>query len=308
MADRKFIMDLAKLLIAAAWADGNLANEEINSLKDLLFSLEDITGDEWAHLDVYMDSPVSAEQRQELLSQVLSNIKSEEDKILVVTTLERLFQADGKVTDEERAALQEIESALSTVDTGLLSRLSNLLKGPVSRRNENYRSAATREGGVDDYVENPIYYQLKADMQKKSIAIDLPEEKLRKICLAAGLLSRISAVDNEISDEEQQTIRWVLSTDWNLSEPQADLVAAVSCDRTVKGLDYFRLSRGFFERTNIEERRRFLKSLFRIANASRKTSYDETEEIRRIAKSLKLPHKDFIQAKLSVPDEDRESL
>jgi uncharacterized tellurite resistance protein B-like protein len=308
MADRKFIMDLAKLLIAAAWADGELQNEEINSLKDLLFNLEQITGDEWADLDVYMDSPVTAQERQELLSQVLSDIRSEEDKILVATTLEKLFEADGKVTDEEKAALEEIESAVSTVDTGLFSGLSKLLKGAVNRRNENYRAAATREGRVDDYVENTIYYQIKSDMQKKGMDIDLPEQKLRKLCLAVGLLARISAVDDEISEEEKQTIRKVLSTEWNLSEREADLVARISCDRTLKGLDYFRLSRGFFECTDIYERRRFLKCLFKIANASHKTSYDETEEIRRIANSLKLSHKDFIEAKLSIPDEDREFL
>jgi len=49
-----------------------------------------------------------------------------------------------------------------------------------------------------------------------------------------------------------------------------------------------------------------MKCLFRIANASEKTSYDETEEIRKIATSLKLTHKDFIEAKLTIPDEDRE--
>jgi hypothetical protein len=38
------------------------------------------------------------------------------------------------------------------------------------------------------------------------------------------------------------------------------------------------------------------------------TSYDEVEEIRRISESLKLPHKDFIEAKLTIPREDREVL
>jgi len=103
MPDRKFIMDLAKLLVAAAWADGELKNEEINSLKDLLFNLEDVTGDEWSQLEIYMDSPVSSEEREELLWTVLEKIKSEEDKELVVTTLEKLFQADGVVTEEEKA-------------------------------------------------------------------------------------------------------------------------------------------------------------------------------------------------------------
>ena len=207
MPDRKFIITLAKLLIAAAWVDGELKNEEINALKDLLFSLEDITGEEWAHLEIFMDSPVNAEERDKLLEEVLDQIRSEEDKKLVMGTLESLFQADGIISDEER-----------------------------------------------------------------------------------------------------QSIKQVLSTEWGMSEQEAKVVAEISCNRTLKGLDYFHLTKEFFDCTGIHERRKFLKCLFQIANASNKTSYDETEEIRRIAKSLKLSHNDFIEAKLTIPDEEREVL
>ena len=68
MADAKFVMDMAKLIIAAAWADGELQAEEINSLKDLIFSLGDITEGDWAQLDIYTDSPVSADERDQLLA------------------------------------------------------------------------------------------------------------------------------------------------------------------------------------------------------------------------------------------------
>ncbi len=54
--------------------------------------------------------------------------------------------------------------------------------------------------------------------------------------------------------------------------------------------------------------KRFLKSLFQIANASEKTSFDEIEEIRFIAQQLKLSHSDFIEAKLTIPREDRKGL
>ena len=310
MPDRKFIMDLAKLLVAAAWADGELQNEEINSLKDLLFNLENVTGDEWSHLEIYMDSPVSSQEREELLWEVLEKIQSEEDKELVVTTLEKLFQADGVVTEEEKAVLEEIKEGVSDVNIniGVLARLAEMIKATVTERGQTYKSAAQRESQVDDYIENTIYYRLKSESEKKGIKIELPEQKVRQLCLAAGLLARISAVDSDISDQEKRTIKEVLSTQWHLSEQEAEIVTQISCDRTLQGLDYFRLSRGFFDCTTIDERRNFIKCLFKIANASEKTSYDETEEIRKISKSLKLTHKDFIEAKLTIPDEDRQVL
>jgi len=310
MPDRKFIMDLAKLLVAAAWADGELQNEEINSLKDLLFNLENVTGQEWAHLEIYMDSPVSSQEREELLWEVLEKIQSEEDKELVVTTLEKLFQADGVVTEEEKAVLEEIKEGVSDVNIniGVLARLSRMIKATVTERGQTYKSAAQRESQVDDYIENTIYYRLKSESEKKGIKIELPEQKVRQLCLAAGLLARISAVDSDISDQEKRTIKDVLSTQWHLSEQEAEIVTQISCDRTLQGLDYFRLTRGFFECTTIDERRNFIKCLFKIANASNKTSYDETEEIRKISKSLKLTHKDFIEAKLTIPDDERQAL
>lgn len=306
MADREFIMNLAKLVIAAAWADGELQNEEINSLKDLLFNLEGVTGDEWAQLEIYMDSPVSSEERQKLLSTVVEQIDSEQDRELVVSTIENLVQSDGIVTGEEITFLEEVKKGVLDVDNGVLSRLAKMIKTAVTRRGNTYDSAAQRETQIDDYIENNIYYHLKSEGEKKAIMIDLPEQQLRKLCLAAGLLARISAVDSNISDQEKQAIRDVLSSQWGLNEQQADILTQISCDRALQGLDYFRLSRGFFECTSWDERKNFIKCLFRIANASEKTSYDETEEIRKIANSLKLTHKDFIEAKLTIPDEDRE--
>jgi len=308
MPDRKFIMDLAKLLIAAAWADGSLQNEEINALKDLLFNLRDVTGDEWSHLEIYMDSPVGPEEREKLLAAVLEQIESDEDKQLVVATLENLFQADGIVTGEEITFLDEVKKGVLDVDTGVLARLSKMITTAISGRGRTYSSAAQRESQIDDYIENNVYYHLKSESEKKGIKFDLPSEQVKKLCLAAGILARISAVDANISEDEKRTIKDVLAKQWHLSEQQAEIVTEISCDRTLKGLDYFRLTRGFFDCTTLDERRSFIKCLFRIANVSEKTSHDEIEEIRKISNSLKLTHKDFIEAKLTIPDEDREVL
>jgi len=308
MPDRRFIIILAKLLIAAAWADGELKNEEINALKDLLFSLEDVTGEEWAHLEIYMDSPVCAEERDKLLGEVLGQIRSEDDKKLVMGTLENLFQVDGVVSDEEIAILEEVKKGVSDISTGIVTRLSRMMKGAMGKRVQMYNAATQRESNIEDYIKNTIYYQLKSEIEKKGISIGLPEQKIKKLCLAGGLLARISAVDSGISDEEKQSIKQVLSTEWDMSEQEAQIVAEISCNRTLKGLDYFHLTKEFFDCTSINERRKFLKCLFQIANVSNKTSYDETEEIRKIAMSFKLSHKDFIEAKLTIPDEDREVL
>ena len=308
MPNETFIMDLAKLLIAAAWVDGELTNEEINALKDLLFSIPDISGEDWKQLEIYMDSPVTSEERETLLSRVLMGITSKKDKTLIIDTLTRLFQADGKVSDEEHALLQDIKEALSKTRTGVLSRMSRMIAASVKRRKETSKAATQRESRIDDFIMNTVYYQLESERMEQELVLNLPEQQIRKLCFAAGLLARIAAVDSGISKEERSAIQTVLSEEWGLSDQEAALVTEVSCQRALKGLDFYRTTRGFFDCTDHDERKAFLKCLFKIANASDMTSREEVEDIRRISESLKLPHKDFIEAKLTIPRKDREVL
>ena len=308
MSEKTFVMDLAKLLIAAAWVDGKLSNEEINALKDLLFTIPDISGEAWKHLEIYMDSPVTPEEREQLLSKVLAGMTSNKDKALVIETLTRLFQADGTISYEESAVLQEIKEALSKAHTGVFARMSRMIKTSVKRRNETSKAATQRESRIDDFIMNTVYYQLESELTAKGLEINLPETQIRKLGFAAGLLAKIAAVDSGKSGNERNTITSILSKEWDLSVQEAGLVTEISCRRVLKGLDYYRTTRGFFDCTNHDERKAFLTCLFKIANASNKTSYEEVEEIRRISSSLKLPHKDFIEAKLTIPREDREVL
>jgi uncharacterized tellurite resistance protein B-like protein len=117
-------------------------------------------------------------------------------------------------------------------------------------------------------------------------------------------LARVAYVDEDISTAEKDAIKGVLSRSWGLSQAEARVVTDICCHRILKGLDYFRLTRGFFECTTIDQRRSFLVCLFKVANASDKVSNDEIEEIRRISEALKLSHNDFIAAKLTISDED----
>lgn len=308
MSQKEFIIDLAKLVVSAAWVDGELANDEINALKDLLFSLEEVSSEDWTILEMYMDSPTTEAEKKELLERVINGIKTSEDKTLALKMLQRLFTCDGKVTLEEETFLEEFKNEISLVGTNILSRFSSALKSAVQRRKETVQSSCLREYDYEDYVKNTIYYELQRKQKDQGISLEKADTEIRKLCLAAGLLARIANVDLDIADEERETMCRIIAEDWDLSHEQAGMLVQISCDRTTKGLDYFRLSLGFFECTTLEERKEFLKTLFRIANATDKTDNEEIEEIRRVAKGLKLSHKDFIDAKLTIPREDRNGL
>lgn len=308
MANKEFILNLGKLMISVAWVDGKLQNEELNALKELLFLLPDISGEDWMQLEMYMASPIGEEERQQLLERVLVGVRSSADKNFVIDTLQKLVAADGVIDQEESATLTSIRQDLEEQSTGLLAHLSGSIRKALKNRGSHYRGQRAREDHLEDFIKNTIYFQLVLEMKSRNLTWQLPESQIRKICLAAGLMAYIAWVDNEVCSREQESMARGLRECWGLSEEEARVVTEISRTRIMKGLDLVRLTTGFCEYTTLDERKAFLRCLFSIANAANKTSYGEIEEIRNISKALGLPHQEFIDAKLTIPREDRGGL
>lgn len=308
MPSKKFVIDLSKLMIAAAWADNELDDDEIDALKDLLFTLPELSVKDWTVLEMYIDSPVSKKEADRLLQNVLDHIRSEGDKQFVISAFTRMVEADGVITDKEKEFLEQLKEAIDGKKTGLFSHFTRIIGGAVKNRTDAYDSGVQREERIDDYLKNAIYFQLVTELESSGKHIDLPDEQVRKLCLTAGLLARVSWVDEHIAESEIETIQEIIAETWDLSEDEAHLITKISVSRVAQGLDYYRLTRRYYERTTVGERKVFLETLFRIANSSGKTSHKEIEDIRTIAEHLHLAHSDFIDAKLSVSDKDRRGL
>ena len=128
-----------------------------------------------------------------------------------------------------------------------------------------------------------------------------------KLCLAGSLMARVINVDQEIAPTEMEVMVDALRSGWDLSETEAQFVAEVAVSEISPDMDYYRLTRQFFTTTDEAERDRFLEILFAIAAADGMASAQEIEEIRMIANTLRLSHRRFINAKLTLPREHREN-
>ena len=135
MSDRDLILKLARVIIAVAWADGQISNEEINSLKDLLFRLRTSTFDdsmqfsarEWARLDMYIETPIGDAERARLVSDLQNALRSPADKQIVNDALQDMIDADGEVSQEESELVTQIQADIDSVGVGGFQRL---LGGP----------------------------------------------------------------------------------------------------------------------------------------------------------------------------------
>jgi uncharacterized tellurite resistance protein B-like protein len=299
------ILPLAKVMIATAWADGKISNDEINCLKDLLFQMPEMTAREWDALDIYIESPVGEAERERLLDELVSNLRSDQDKALAMSAIDALVKADGTVPEDEQAAMEEIRGAIREVHVGVFGNLGKLLGGSMRRRSQALADAPNRELYMDDYTKNKVFYSLSRHMELEGESIDLPEAELRKLSLAGGLMARVAYVDHEVQQNEFDQMVKAIQKHWQVSNVEAALVAQVAVSEISKGMDYYRLSREFFESTTETEREKFMAVLFTVAAADGQVSFEETEEIRTIANVQKLTHKQFIDAKLKTPRDKR---
>ncbi|MCB0194341.1 MAG: TerB family tellurite resistance protein [Anaerolineae bacterium] len=310
MPTESLIMTLGKVIVAAAWADGDITNDELNSLKDLLFYLprtdeaagKRLTEQEWARLDIYIDSPVGADERARLIADLQDAVRTEEDKELVISTLEELVQSDGKVSPEEKAVLDEVKSALA-FDTGFFGFVGRLVGGAVNRRSEAVANAPNREDLFEAFVKNKVYYAVRQRLNAEGKDLNVSDDELRKLSLAGGLMARVAHADKQVTDAELATIAQYLQEAWPLANEAAALVAEIAVSKINQDIDYFRLSRQFANQTTMDERVAFVDTLYKIAAADGTVSPEENAEVGSVAQSLNVTraHLNQYQAGKSHP-------
>ena len=269
--------------------------------------MPNMTASDYAHMEIYLASPVGEAERARLVAELSGAVRSEADKALVMSSLTALAQSDGKVGESEAAALAEVQRAFDEGRTAS-GQLGRLLRGAAGRRSQALSDAPNRENYLDDFVRNRVYYLVRERMGREAIQLDLTDADLRRLSLAGALAVQIAHVDDGIDEMEKDTIARAIGAYWSLRPEHAMLVAEVAASEASRGLDNYRLSRELFEVTTEEERVRLLDALFAVARAHGHVSFDEIETIRNIAGLLKLSHEQFIDAKLKVPREERDGL
>jgi uncharacterized tellurite resistance protein B-like protein len=292
--DQAVILTLAKVLVATAWADGELSNDEINSMKrDLLTRLPNLSTQQWASVAIYMDSPVDEAERNRLVQQLRSQITTPLGKQLVFDALDDLVAADGLVTEDERRAVDEIKAAIETGHTGGLGKVSRLFKG----RSAPVPAAAAgpnREIYLDDFVKNRVYYVIRRRLDAGGIVPKLSDAEIRKLSLAGGMMAIAARSNPQVTDDERSAMLATLQQHWRLNGEQAGFLVDVATSQLPADLDGFRLADGFAAVSDYDERGQLVDALFAIAAADGSIDNDEIETIRGLANAMVLTHTDFI--------------
>ncbi|MBV7334615.1 TerB family tellurite resistance protein [Chloroflexi bacterium TSY] len=316
MANRNLILSLAKVIIAAAWADHALTNEESNSLKDLLFKLPEsyreggnrrLSAKEWAMLEMYMESPIGPEERAQLITELQEALNTPREKKLALNALNELIHADGVITAEEQAVSDEIRAALDNVNVSIFGQLARLITSPIERRTEELGQAPNRDRHFDDFVRNKVYYGIQRRLDLGEFELLIPDDKLRRLAAIGGLMARVAHIDREVTDSEFDTMVELLQSELSVGHHEALFVAQVAVSEVSPDMDFLQLTREIVTNITPETGAQLLDLLFAVADADGKVTHQESEEIYNIAYNLNLTHKQFIDAKVKIPTERRDS-
>ena len=298
---------LGRVLIAAAWADGELSQDERRALEDLLFSMPGLDGDTWRALAADIDRPFPPEHLQTLLEQLRSELDGDRAREHARETLEEMARRLGPDTPEAAALREALEvvtdrpEVAPSDDGGWWGRLRGALGGSLGEHAGRVRRFVDREQEVERALEGRVAEALAGD----PAAAD--PERVHRLALAASILAHVVRLDDVVEAGERDALRAALVEQYGLDEQAASVVTELALDEVATGVDLHVLLREFARATDEDERQRFLAAVFRVAAGDGRASYDEIEEVRRIGRGLLLSHRHFIAAKLTLPGRDRDT-
>ncbi len=287
---RPIVITLGKLLVFAAWADGEIKSEEYEVIRDQLFVLPDLTEEEWASVLIYMEYPMTEFELTNLIKDFNFLVKTPARRDYAIEAITRVVAADGVVTAEEQEALDHLKQNLKE-DT-LIEKLVELLKRilGLSRRHRQTSAAQTynREKDLEDFLKNPVFFRLAREAKTFSEPLQFTKHELRKLCLAGAIMAKVAQADHFIHDDEVAVIFEALSDTWMLSDNGALLVLSIALNKNYGDMDMLRICRHFYEVSNSDERLQLFFTLVEIADADGSFSSPEIDVLVSIAGHLKI--------------------
>ena len=153
---------------------------------------------------------------------------------------------------------------------------------------------------MEKYFKRRVLKKIELKSSHSGIASQLPQEKLYFLCLVGTLLASIAHVDNHLDPSEKKALKACLAKQFELKVKELSMLFEVVEEQGREGFDFHEVVTEINRLTSYNDRLRFMDCLFEIAAADGEMAHEETEEIRRITKAMRIPHNIFIQAKVRI--------
>jgi tellurite resistance protein len=279
---------VARVAIAAAWADGVLSDDELECLQDLLYQMPTLSTEGFRETQRLLRSPISPAQREAFLADLKNHLRSREACDFALYAIHELIAADGSITAEEQALFDKITEMANEADT---SALSAAFTEPLARRLFSLRPSAGHSRDIQRFVHQHV--RVMATRLELSVsAWRLAPAEEEHLALMGALIARLplpGVLMPQIRDEVVRSLRRHLK----MEVPRAVYVSIAATTPGAESLDLLRVARRFYESSSDAERRALPQVAFDLAQSLARPGVEQLDAIMNIAANLRLAQKDF---------------
>ncbi len=284
-----------KVLTTVAWADGEVSQSELNILKSF-YRKFDLSKHELDELKPYLQAPVPKKEKDLLFRQMVAELSTPAEKKEIVAALENMVQVHKRMKGDEQQLVDQFSEWLgkSSFTRRSFGRIRNLFQKTI------FEHARDPNPDMEKYFKRRVLKKIELKSSHSGVASQLPEDKLYFLCLVGTLMASIAHVDNHLDPAEKKALKACLAEQFELKGKELTLLFDVVEEQGRKDFDFHEVVTEINRLTSYNERLQFMECLFAVAAADGDMAHEETEEIRRITKAMRIPHNIFIEAKVSA--------
>ena len=284
-----------KVLTTIAWADGEVTQSELNILKSF-YRKFDLDKDELAELRHYLAAPVSKKEQTKLYDQLVHELSAESEKEEILSALESMEQATRRIGNEEKELVSQFRALLekTSVTKRSLGKIRNLLGKTI------FSHARDKNLDLEKYFKRKVLKKVELKAARLGVKMNLTEDKLYFICLLGALMASVSNVDGHFDSSEKKVIKKELSAYFDFKNQELEILFEVILEMAKHGFDSHEVTTELNNLVTYNEKVGIANCMLAVGGADGELSHEEAEEIRRVTKALRIPHKVFIEAKMKV--------
>lgn len=286
-------LNLLKALAVIAWADGEITNSELNVVKSL-YRKFGLSPDEIKQVQPYLRAPISKKEQDAVFKDLAAEMGSKPKRNEAIKALEEMAHADNKLKPEERALIDHCREMLnnSSVTRRSFGKVKSFFKRTL------FKPAREKNPEMVQYFQSMMLHRIDLKSKKEGTTISMDDGQLYFLCLIGTLLASVAEVDEHFDETEKKALKMALSERFEFSPKEWKILFEVLEGQAKEGFDFDEVIREFNRLTTYNDRLHFVDCFFAIGAADGNLSHEEVEEIRRITKAMRIPHKFFIERKM----------
>lgn len=293
-------MTFLKVLTTIAWADGEISQSEINIFKKF-YRKFDLEKHELDELKPYLFSPIAKQEKDELYRQMIAELSSPKEKKEIMGALESMVQADKRMKSDERELVNQFSEWLekSSHTKRSFGRIRNLLQRTI------FKHARDLNPDIEKYFKRGVLKKIELKNTHSQIPTNLTDERLYLICLLGTMMAAVAHVDGHFDLAEKKALKLCLTDQFSLAGKELTLLFEVVEEQALQGFDFYEVTAEINRIVSYNDRIHLMECLFEVCIADGEMVHEEAEEVRRITKALRIPHKIFIEYKVRALDKIR---